>query len=95
MWTGWPLEGKFSETGSFGKESSLEHRRLKTCAYKSTKIDKESENSAEWNNAQKIKASMERMSSNVERPGIYFGDRSQLIHWIVDSGSTYHMELEI
>ena len=38
---------------------------------------------------------MERMSSNSEIPRIYFGDISQLTHWILESGTTCHMSPDI
>ena len=47
------------------------------------------------NSDQKIYAFMERMSSDDEFPGGNFGDSPQLINWIMDSGATCHMTLEV
>ena len=38
---------------------------------------------------------MARMSGNDERPSGKFGDSSQLINWILDSGETCHMKSEV
>ena len=43
------------------------------------------------NSNQKIYASMARMSGNDECPSEKFGDSSQLINWIFDSGVTFLM----
>ena len=45
----------------------------------------------ENNDDQKIYSSMARMSSNDERSSKKYGDSSQLINWILDSGATCHM----
>ena len=49
----------------------------------------------ENNDDQKIYASMERMSSNGKRSNEKYGESSQLINWILDSGATYHMTPEV
>ena len=67
----------------------------KKCAYSLTKIYKMSENSKYQSEAQKIYASMARMSSNVEIPRRYFGDSLQLNNCILDSGATCHMTPDI
>ena len=54
-----------------------------------------SENSKYQSEAQKIYASMARMSSNVEIPRRYFGDSLQLNNCILDSGATCHMTPDI
>ena len=38
---------------------------------------------------------MARMSSNDERSSEKYGDSSQLTNWILDSGETCHMTLEV
>ena len=38
---------------------------------------------------------MVHMSTNVENPRRNYGDRSQLINWILDSGATCNMTPEI
>ena len=38
---------------------------------------------------------MERMSSDDERKSVKYGDSSQLTNWILDSGATCHMTLEV
>ena len=38
---------------------------------------------------------MARMSDNDESPSIDFGDSSQLINWILDSGATCHMTPQV
>ena len=35
------------------------------------------------------------MSSDAEKPQIYFGDRLQLTNWILESSATCHMTPEI
>ena len=67
----------------------------KNCAYRYTEIYKTPENSTYQNKSQKIYASMARMSSNTEITIRYFGDSSQLANWILDSGETCQMTLEI
>ena len=67
--------------------------KLKTCTYKSTKLDNVLDKSNYQNDSQKIYASMARMYSNVEIPRRYFEDSSQLTNWILDSGLTCHMTL--
>ena len=67
----------------------------KTHVYRPAKIDKTSENITYKIKSQKIYASMERMFSNAEIPRRYFGDRSQLKNWILDSGATCHMTPDI
>ena len=47
------------------------------------------------NNDQKIYACMARMSGNDECLSGNFGDSSQLIIWILDSGATCHMTPEV
>ena len=44
---------------------------------------------------QKIYASMARMYDNDEGPSENFGDSSQLTNWILYSGATRHMTLEV
>ena len=46
-------------------------------------------------NDHKIYASMARMSSDDERESKDYGDSSQLTNWILDSGATCHMTLEV
>ena len=43
----------------------------------------------------KVYASMARMSSDDKRENKDYGDSSQLINWILDSGDTYHMTPEV
>ena len=38
---------------------------------------------------------MARMYGNDEFPSGNFGDSSQLTYWILDSGTTFHMKLEV
>ena len=38
---------------------------------------------------------MARISSNDERKSVKYGDSSQLKNWILDSGVTCHMTLEV
>ena len=52
-------------------------------------------NNDENNSYQKIYASMTRMFGNDECPSEKFGDSSQLTNWILDSGATCHMTLEV
>ena len=66
MWIEGSLDRRLSETGKFGKEGSLEHVNPKTCAYRSTKMDKTLDNNTEQNESQKIYESMACMSYNVE-----------------------------
>ena len=49
----------------------------------------------ENNNYQNIYASIARMSGNDECPSRDFGDSLQLTNWILDSGSTCHMMLQV
>ena len=49
----------------------------------------------ENNDDHKIYASMARMSSDDERKIVKYGDSSQLTNWILDSGETCHMTLEV
>ena len=67
----------------------------KTCAYKSTQMDKYPDKNMEQNESQKIYASMARMYFNLESPRRYFGYSSQLTNWILDSGTTCHITPEI
>ena len=43
----------------------------------------------------KVYASMARMSNNDVRENKDYGDSSQLTNWILDSGATCHMTLEV
>ena len=43
----------------------------------------------------RIYASMARMSSNDKSESEKYGDSSQLINWILDSGATCHMTSEV
>ena len=52
-------------------------------------------NNRKNNSDQKIYAYMARMSNNDECPSGNFGDSSQLTNWILDSGATCHMTLEV
>ena len=65
--------------------------KLKTCAYRLTKIDKTSENITDESESQKIYTSMARMYSNEESHRINYRDSSQLNNWILDSGDTCNM----
>ena len=47
------------------------------------------------NSDQNIHESMASMSGNDECPGGNFGDSSQLTNWVLDSGATLHMKLEV
>ena len=47
------------------------------------------------NSDQKIYASIARMASNDECPSGSFGDNLQLTNWILDSGATCHITLEV
>ena len=38
---------------------------------------------------------MSHISDNDEYPGVNFGDSSLLTNWILDSGATRHMTLEV
>ena len=46
-------------------------------------------------NDHKIYASMARMSSDDERSSENYGDSSKFTNWILDSGATCHMTLEV
>ena len=70
-------------------------KKLKTCAYRSTRVDKTSENSTNERKSQKIYTSMAHMSPNAEIPRINFGDSLQLVNYISTSGATYQMAPEI
>ena len=63
----------------------------KTCAYRSTKINKKSENSTDQSNSQKIYVSMAYVYSNAEIPRRYFGDIQKLTNCLLDSGATCHV----
>ena len=52
-------------------------------------------NNGKNNSAQKIYASMTRMSGNDKCPSENFGDSSQFTNWILDSGAKCHMTLEV
>ena len=67
----------------------------KTCAYRSTKIAKTSENSTYQSESQKLYASMARISSNQEILIRYFGDSSQLTSCILHSGTTFYITPDI
>ena len=69
-------------------------KKPKTCAYRSTKIDKTSENSTYKGKSHKIHTSITRMYTNVESCEISFGDNSQLTNYSLDSGATFHMTPE-
>ena len=43
----------------------------------------------------KVYASMSRMSNDDKHENKYYGDSSQLTNWILDSGATCHMTLEV
>ena len=47
------------------------------------------------NDDHNIYSSMAQMSSNDERKSVKYGDSSQLINWILDSGATCHMTPEV
>ena len=49
----------------------------------------------EYDNENKIYASMAHMSSDDERESKEYGDSSQLTNWILDSGATCHMTPEV
>ena len=49
------------------------------------------ENKTDQRELQKIYVSLERTSSNAESSRRYFGDISQLINWVLDSGATCNM----
>ena len=66
-----------------------------THAYRSKKIDKTLKKITYKSKSHKIYASMARMSSNSESPGINYGYNSQLTNWILDSGATCHMTPDI
>ena len=91
VWIGRSLDCGMFETGKFIKIVRWNTDKPKTCAYKSTKIDKASNNSTEQNYYQKIYASMACMYSNVESPRRDFGESLQLTNWILESGATCHM----
>ena len=55
----------------------------KTCAYRSKKIDRTSENSTDESESQKIYASMARMNTNEESPRSNYGYSLQLTNWIL------------
>ena len=46
-------------------------------------------------NDQNVYASISQMSGNDESPSRYFGDSPQLTNWILDSGATCHMKLQV
>ena len=52
-------------------------------------------NNGKHNHDQNIYASMAHMSGNDEFPSGKFGDSSQLNNWILNSGATCHMTLEV
>ena len=95
MWVGGSLDHRLCEIGKFRKENSMEHGKAENLYIKLKNIYKALENSTKQNESQKIYASMACMSSNAESPRRYFGDSSQLTNFILDSGGTCHMTLEI
>ena len=52
-------------------------------------------NNGKKNNDHKIYASIARMSINEELSSDNYGDSSQLTNWILDSGATCHMTLQV
>ena len=52
-------------------------------------------NNGKNNSDKKIYAYMGRMYGNEKCPSGNFGDSSQLTNWILDSGTTCHMTLEV
>ena len=86
---------KFPKPDTSDKKFHWNTGKPKTCAYRSTKIDKTPENSTDQSESQNIYASMAHMSSNAEIPRRDFGDSSQPTNWILYSGVTCHMQPEI
>ena len=75
-------------------QNSQSHKKI-TRNVKSNYVFDKKGNSAcdngQYNSAQKIYASMARMSGNDECTSGNFGDSSQLTNWILDHGATCHM----
>ena len=70
-------------------------KKPQTCAYISTKIDKISEKYTDESVSQNIHVYMARMSTNTESTRRSYGDIFQLTNWILDSGATCHITLDI
>ena len=85
----------FPKPETSDKKVHWNNKNPKTCAYRSKKIDKISENSTDQNYSHKIYRSMAHMYSNSENPRRYFGDSSQLTNWVLGSGATFHMKPDI
>ena len=86
---------KFSKPDTSDKKVHSNTKKTKNCTYISKKIYKTSENSKYESNSQKIYLSMARMFKNAESTRNNYGDSSQLISCILDSGATFHMTPEI
>ena len=72
-------------------------KQLKTVCFNERGIcasQKKSKN-VDYGNYQKIYAYIARMSGNERSPSRNFGGSSQLTNWILDSGETYHMTLQV
>ena len=87
--------GKSPKPDTLDNKIHWNMEKTKTCAYRSNKIEKTSENSTGERESQKIYTSMAHRSSNVECPRRNYGDISQLTNWILNSVDTCHMTPEI
>ena len=85
----------FPKTGTLENKVHWNTEKPKTCAYRSMKIDKKSENSTDERNPQRIYVSMAHTSINAESPRRYYDDILQQTNWILESGETYHTTLDI